>query len=194
MNDNSNKVLTTAIEVLSCDGYDHFSMRNIAKKAGVHLATVQHYFPTKKVLLQETIRKVIDEFDCQMDNVLEKKTKSPEERFILVAKLHFSTCIDPYTAGFFIALWALSVHDPDAKSLLDETYQLAHQRFCRTITELRGDLPKKIVAQRASLILTLFEGANITMRSPKILRVSDRSLKKAFVSTALVIANGELKQ
>jgi hypothetical protein len=32
------------------------------------------------------------------------------------------------------------------------------------------------------------------MRSPKILRVSDRSLKKAFVSAALAIANGDFKQ
>lgn len=194
MNDNPSKVLTAAIEVLSCDGYAHFSMRNIAKKAGVRLATVQHYFPTKKVLLRAAIREVVDEFDTQMDNVFKQTTKSPEQRFTQVAKLHFSTCIDPSTAGFFIALWALSVHDPDAKSLLDETYQLAHERFCRTITDLHENLPKKITAQRASLILTLFEGANITMRSPKILRVSDRSLKKAFVSAALAIANGDLKQ
>jgi len=194
MNDNPNKVLTAAIEVLSRDGYAHFSMRKIAQKAGVRLATVQHYFPTKKILLKAAIKEVVDEFDAEMDEVLVQANKSPEERFRLVAKLHFSTCVDPFTAGFFIALWALSVHDEDAKFLLDETYQLAHDRFCRTIIQLNDQLPKKIVAQRASMILTLFEGANITMRSPKIMRTSDRSLKKAFVSSAFAIANGDFQQ
>ena len=52
-------VLEAARTLLAEKGYAKFSMRGVAAAMGVSLRAVQHYFPTKKDLLVETVKYIL---------------------------------------------------------------------------------------------------------------------------------------
>ena len=55
-------ILEAARHTLIEDGYPDFTLRRIAKKAHIHLKTLQHYFATKRELLLETVNYTLDTY------------------------------------------------------------------------------------------------------------------------------------
>src|SRR5882757_11150997 len=51
-NDTAARIVLAARELLMTEGYAQFSMRNVAARAGVHLANVQYYFKTREDLVR----------------------------------------------------------------------------------------------------------------------------------------------
>ena len=57
-NETAGRIVLAARELLMDEGYAQFSMRNVAARAGVHLANVQYYFKTREDLVVARIRKI----------------------------------------------------------------------------------------------------------------------------------------
>src|SRR5215471_18626034 len=52
------RILRSAHALLARSGPAQFSMRNVAARAGLHLANVQYYFPTRDVLVDALLQDV----------------------------------------------------------------------------------------------------------------------------------------
>jgi AcrR family transcriptional regulator len=189
--DTVDAILSAAIRILALEGYTRFTLRNIAKRVGLRLAAVQHYYPTKKEMLRAAIRGSIKQWDEPVSRLMLLPRRGAKPRLQAVIRLHLGSCIDDLTGGFFVALWALAAHDPDAMELLNDTYRVAVERFATLIMEEKPALDAGEATLRAIQILSLLEGTTITAGPRKQYAATMRSLEKRLVQTALAIAHRE---
>ena len=49
------QILDAAAHLLADKGNDKFTLRNVAQECGIHLKTLQYYFPSKRELLNEVL-------------------------------------------------------------------------------------------------------------------------------------------
>lgn len=77
---NYDHLLAVAREVIEEDGVDA-SLRNIARRAGVGLATLFRRFPTREALLEVLLRAAHDKLMQRADEL--EKSKSPDEALVL---------------------------------------------------------------------------------------------------------------
>ncbi len=63
------KVLTAAIEVIDTDGAREFKMRRVAERFGVETMALYRYFPSREVLLDGVVERMVDDLynDPQVD-------------------------------------------------------------------------------------------------------------------------------
>ena len=156
--DRRDEILDTTISVLANEGYTSISMRSIADRIGIHLSTLQYYFPTKRDLLKSTIERSIGSMVRIMDELLLKSSLEPKKVLRKALKIHLTACHDPTIAKLFVALWGMSSHDEDVNYLLSEVYKRDCQRYASLIKTANPKLSKSTCENRAVLILAQLEG------------------------------------
>jgi AcrR family transcriptional regulator len=182
------RIVDEAVIILAKEGYEHFTLRAIAQRVGIRLNAVQHYFPTKPLILRAAIEQAIGTYDERMDLLASQSAIDPESRFLAVAELHLASCVDELTGGFFIAFWGLTTHDSDALQLLNDTYRNACERFARLIRDLDPAVALEESRLRAVQILALLEGTTVTAGPRMLYAAKLKQLRPKLVQTALRIA------
>ena len=74
------EILEATRVLLSEKGYDKLSLRKIAVITGIHLKTLQHYFPTKEILIKSTLEYVLSLYEKQIQEISSHST-DPEKNF-----------------------------------------------------------------------------------------------------------------
>ncbi|MDD3674801.1 TetR/AcrR family transcriptional regulator [Thauera propionica] len=112
------ELMRVALEVFARDGLGFARHAEIAKEAGVALATVFHYFPTRNVLVADVLEEV-DRFFIKdvMETAMAREQSAPEA--ILALLMGFADSIDRFPSHAQIWLeWSSSVRDEIWKSYL----------------------------------------------------------------------------
>lgn len=152
-------ILEAAYDVLINNGYHDFTMRKIAKQAGMHLKTLQHYYPTKKDLLQGTIRYATSKQYKEDAKLFDKALNSnPLETFRLLIQYLLDDMKNFATNHFFPELWALSSRDQDAAHAMDLLYSHHRQVVGQLIQAINPTLSEHKRAQRAFAVVAMMEG------------------------------------
>jgi AcrR family transcriptional regulator len=172
------EILSTTIHTLANDGYRSVSMRGIADRVGVHLSTIQYYFPTKRDLLKSTIEKSIGSMVRMMDDMILNSTLAPGKILQKALKIHIEACHDPMIARLFVELWSMASHDEDTNRLLSELYQHDCQRYAALIQSVNPGLSKRNCEKRAVLILAQLEGLVLFISPGKPFESSARVIEK----------------
>ena len=153
-------LLEAARSALAEKGHGQFSMRSVAKAAGVHLRTVQYYFPTKRDLLTEAMEYTINTYYLGQYPVTRNNYAglSPEKKFEAMMGFLFDDLKDPFVCLFFPEMWALASRDEDAAAALDKFYRMHRQSIAAVISEYRPDLSSRLVAHRTAIVAMMIEG------------------------------------
>jgi AcrR family transcriptional regulator len=154
------EILNVARRVLIEDGYASFTLRRIAKRAGMHLKTLQHYFETKKTLLMATVRHTLQEyyFDTDYSRIDNIEDRDPIDALSWVLDFLINDVKSEDTCKFFLELWALSLRDEDASEALDALYTLHRKQLEKLLAKANTTLSKKTLALRAAAIVEQIEG------------------------------------
>ena len=76
-------ILQAARRLLAVEGYAGLSMRRVAQEAGMALSNVQHYYPSRDLLLEALLLSIMDEFQARMDRIAAEMRERPRlERFM----------------------------------------------------------------------------------------------------------------
>ena len=172
------EILDTTIAALANEGYTSVSMRGIADRVGIHLSTLQYYFPTKRDLLNSTIEKSIGSMVRMMDDIVLNPSAEPEKVLREALKIHLRACHDPIIAKLFVALWGMASHDEDANYSLNEVYKRDCQRYATLIQRTNPKLSKRICENRAVLILAQLEGLVLFISPEKPFASKARVIEK----------------
>ena len=70
----SMEILEATKLLLSEQGYDKLSLRKIAAITGIHLKTLQHYFPTKEILIKATLEYVQSLYEKKIQEISSHST------------------------------------------------------------------------------------------------------------------------
>jgi AcrR family transcriptional regulator len=105
---NHNRLLEVAVTVITKQGVDA-SMRDIARQAGVGLATLLRHFPTREALLEELLRANFDDLAAQAARL---ETSSATDKALLE---WLRECI-AWTAKYrgIAELMATAIEDPES--------------------------------------------------------------------------------
>ena len=155
-----NKVLVEARSLLVEEGYANFSMRTIARRTGMHLKTLQHYFPSKADLLNELMDYVLREYyESQYENIARiEKIEIPEAKLNMIMKFTLEDSKSESTSKFFSELWALAQREGSAKDALDRIYSRHCELIESLICEINPAISKTKVSQRATMVAATIEG------------------------------------
>tara|TARA_R110001592_G_scaffold190887_1_gene436943 strand:- start:20482 stop:21114 length:633 start_codon:yes stop_codon:yes gene_type:complete len=153
------QILSAVRELLIQDGYKRLTMQKVADKAGIAVGHVQHYFPTKKILLQNMFQFVSDEYIKQYNLILEKlSTDQPEESLKAIVDYILGGVSNENVRAFSFEFWALSIRYPDGKTTM-ATINAHHQEvLAKLIHQISPGRDKELCGLRSIQAASLLDG------------------------------------
>ena len=151
------EILEATRVMLSEKGYDKLSLRKIAVITGIHLKTLQHYFPTKEILIKSTLEYVISLYDKKVQEI-STHSSDPEKNFKNYVKYLIEDTKNIQTAGFFYQLWAMSYLDEKTNNIMNKMYLDHTNNIEKLIETLNPDMGNHMREHRAVMISALIEG------------------------------------
>ncbi|GAB2458140.1 hypothetical protein GCM10027082_05720 [Comamonas humi] len=150
-------IIDEAKRVLSRQGYADFTLRKVAAEAGVPLGTLQHYFPTRELLLSTVISQTIRTYNEGYER-LASGSGTPEQRLQAIIDRVLAEIDEDDVRPFFLEITALATHEPFAAEALSESHRSYLGTFCRLIAEINPALSQADCELRALLIASQLEG------------------------------------
>ena len=156
-----NHIIRTAIDVLTEEGFNAFTMRHIAKRAGIYLRNLQYYFPTREELLQAISDEMGRRYGDMIDAALTSVSADPVARLNTVVNVYLqdnitNTAQRRYNVQVVALLYSL---DHYSGKLLDKFYSRRFvTRFMRLLQDLNPGLDEVEADQRARMIGSLLDG------------------------------------
>ena len=153
----SMEILEATKLLLSEQGYDKLSLRKIAAITGIHLKTLQHYFPTKEILIKATLEYVQSLYEKKIQEISSHSTDA-EKNFKNYINYLVEDIKTIETAGFFFQLWAMAHVDKNTNNIMEQIYQAHTDSIENLIKAINPDMGNHMRKQRAVMIAALIEG------------------------------------
>ena len=159
-------IIAAARSVLAHEGYEQFTLRNVAERVGMRMSHLQYYFATKGELVRALLAQVATEYTQKSDEVLAQVPDTPTARFMAWIDFLLQDCWDPQTRHFFIQLWGLAEsEDASSGELLKVFYATDIDEIRRLLGALSPHLGETLLTQRATIIAGVVEGMMLMVGS-----------------------------
>ena len=158
-NDTAARIVLAARELLMTEGYAQFSMRNVAARAGLHLANVQYYYKTREDLVKALLEDTGERYRSSYEELRAKAPADREARFKAIVEFNLKDIATAETRRYFIQLWALLTEiDGRAGHLMHDLYAIDIQQLSDCIADLVPETEAAEVRRRASVLAAMIEG------------------------------------
>lgn len=128
------EILLAAQTVLTEVGYQGFTMRKIAAKAGIAIGNLHYYYKNKDDILHDLLDETIKVYETAFDHILQDENKTDADKFSEVIKHIVLDLGTQKTTRFFPELWALAKHDEYAAEGMAQLYQRA-RKYMRVLIQ-----------------------------------------------------------
>jgi AcrR family transcriptional regulator len=190
-NETAARIVLAARELLMNEGYAQFSMRNVAARAGVHLANVQYYFKTREDLVRALLDDTGARYRASYDALRASTPADGMARFEAVVDFNLQDIATWETRRYFIQLWALlATIDGHSGSLMSDLYAIDIQQLSECIAELAPDTDAAEVRRRASVLAAMIEGMVVVRGAHSRSAAELERLMKRARAVAMQIALG----
>ena len=155
-------IIEAAQSILLSEGFSALTLRNVAEAAGIRMATLQYYFPSREQLFQSAFQEVVDKVWAEaVEQLDEVHASDPEVRLIGFLRSMCETSGNDPIVGCFIELWAAArVHDY-AADIMRTYYDDAVALLAELIREARPAHSAKQSRQLAILAISMIEGLTL---------------------------------
>jgi AcrR family transcriptional regulator len=192
-NDTAARIVLAARELLMNEGYAQFSMRNVAARAGVHLANVQYYFKTREDLVRALLEDTGARYLAAYDELRAAAPTDRTARFERVVDFNLKDIATWETRRYFIQLWALLTEiDGHSGGLMNDLYAIDIQQLSECIADLVPDTEPAEVRRRASLLAAMIEGLVVVRGAHTRSAAEMKRLMSRAQAVAMQIALGRI--
>ena len=164
------KILETAQEILSNEGYHSLTLRKIAKTMSISNGNVTYYFANKEQLLQAIISDNLARYDAAFEREARSFPDDPESRI----RAYFAFLVDDArnqkSQRFFYQLWALSSHNAEVARQRDKVYEHFLHQVTAQLKSVRPQMKEDEILRKCFLMMSSIEGMNVMYGSGKELR------------------------
>ena len=160
------EIVAAALALFIQGGYAEMTMRKVADRVGISLSNVQHYFPTRKSLLQTMLDEVLNSYEPAYAEV-QTKFHRPRERLAAFIRYLLADAKHPEIERLFIEIWSLATRDPFVRSILDRMYTHHRRNFAALVAATNPRLSPGQVARRAALVAMQIEGLALLITDSK---------------------------
>ncbi len=153
-------IVVDAIQLITEEGYGEFSLRKVATRNGIKLASLQYHFKTKEVLLNAVLDQVLREYEerfTQGDAELYASI-APEQLLEFTIDFVLEDAQRVESSNFFFQLWAMSCHEPSAAKIQEKIYAIYRKTFSELIQMLNPALSAAERNIRSILIISMLDG------------------------------------
>src|SRR3569833_2989455 len=158
-NDTAARIVLAARELLMTEGYAQFSMRNVAARAGLHLANVQYYYKTREDLVKALLEDTGERYRSSYEELRARAPADRQARFKAIVEFNLKDIATAETRRYFIQLWAvLTEIDGHAGHLMHDLYAIDIQQLSDCIADQAPDTDATEVRRRASVLAAMIEG------------------------------------
>src|SRR6185312_3871426 len=127
--------------------------------AGLHLANLQYYFPTRDALVDALLQDVGQRYRAAYARCLAQAGADRTARFAAILNFNLEDVGKRATRRYFIQLWALlDGLDGHSGRRLKEMYALDIDQLTERIQELDAHASTTDVRRRATLLAAMIEG------------------------------------
>jgi AcrR family transcriptional regulator len=161
------KILASAEKVFVSQGYQSFSLRNVAVETGISLGNLTYYFKSKEDLLRSMIDGILADYESGLNAILKEFPDDPEARLKGYMQYLLADSRHPKRHQFFYHFWAISTHDRFVAGCRRRAYEAFRDQvegLCRAVNPA---LSKKAVTQRTYLLMALIEGMHVLFGNRK---------------------------
>lgn len=183
------EIIGAALKVMAKQGYQKFTMRNVAEHAGIHFATLQYYFKNKNELLRALLDFKLEEDSRIFHAAISNGTSPVKERFTAALNVILKANRQPVVIGYFLQIWALSHHDKAAARNLGRYYDAYLNWIKELVTLAKSDHTEEELEARARIILALLEGLVPTFTRSVKNRKPDKTFDRHIIETAWRISS-----
>jgi AcrR family transcriptional regulator len=182
-------ILQAARALLASEGYAGLSMRRVASRAGMSLSNVQHYYPSRDLLLEALLLYTMDEFQAKMDSIAQAMTgHSRLDRFLSTTDMFLEEVTDPVTHAIFFEIWALASRNPFASNLMNKMLGRERKTVYNLIRGLNPAIPDDEYMQRAILMVAQIEGLMLFRLDKEARRQQFEAVRAAVRKVLLTLA------
>jgi AcrR family transcriptional regulator len=173
------EILIAARKILVEDGYHQFTMRSLASKVGIKLASLQYHFPTKEIVLRELMNDASDYYQSSFKARFDIKEKlTPEQKLSRIVDFILDDHDSKEMSAFFIQLEAMAITEESAAKALSKFYQAYWNDIVLFITSFNSKLSKTEKKIRSAVIISLLEGSGIFLTDPALSKALPNTYKK----------------
>ncbi len=162
-------ILQDAIRLITEEGYGEFTLRKVASRNGIKLASLQYHFKTKEELLGALLNQVLREYGERFSGGDPAAYASIPPRQLLELTIDFilAECQDHDASRFFFQLWAMSCYEPAAAAIQEKIYAIYREIIAELIAEIRPGLSAAEVKTRSMVIVSMLEGTMLFISKGK---------------------------
>lgn len=120
MSDRKKQLIETALEIIETEGYAALSMRSLAKRCDIKLASLQYHYPSRKQLLAALADSILLDYQQQWSQLNEDITEASLEDLLVFI---FEDMGDISHMRLFPQLWAMALVEPLMRQAVDKIYQ-----------------------------------------------------------------------
>jgi AcrR family transcriptional regulator len=183
------EILDAAEDLLSKEGLTGFSMRRLADRVGIKLASLQHHFQSKGQLMEALIERSEDLYQQDLTRLLHELGDKPEELFVAVIDW---MCRENDKGGNLdFQFWARAAHDPVANAALDCYMASYRELLFELMTAINPKQKPATRWRRAALISTMIEGSLLILGEGRLQHKELNGLAKETRRAALLLAHSD---
>lgn len=160
------EIVEAAINVLARYGNVGFALRRVASDVGVHLATLQHYFPTREELLRAAMEKVATRYLTLFQNLVDDNNRSPEARLDAIVDVAFDelTKSGTHIAPFCLEGWSMAEREEFARGLVAGFNRQFEETLAGLVAKVNPSLLPEECALRGRLLYSHLAGLIVLVR------------------------------
>ena len=152
-------ILHAARAIFASEGYAGLSMRRVAAEVGISLSNVQHYYPSKDLLIEAVLLMTMNRFQEKIDSISrDMGATSRAAQLLSTIDMFLEELGDPVTYGLFFEIWALAARNEFASKLMDTMIARERKAIYKLIAGLNPDISDDDYKLRAVLIVAQIEG------------------------------------
>jgi AcrR family transcriptional regulator len=160
-NSSSLKVVKAAKQVFLRETDSGFSIRNVAREAGLSMGAVQHFYPTRDKLMAAMLEFVVNEYEAAYERVFSELPFNGEARLFGVIEHLALDITRAETRQFFFALWALGCRNKFAAARIEEMYSHHRRQLAALIGAARPRFSEERCFEIAMQVAALIDGLMI---------------------------------
>lgn len=145
-----------ALDIIAEKGIEALSLREVARRCGITVGNLQHYFDSRHSLLDAVLAYLARQYDVNYSGI--DQCGDARRRFENIVRYLLKDIRSPRTNAVFFELWAFANRDPGAAEMLAGAYRHHLANLERLILEMGGASDTEAAARKAILVAAMIEG------------------------------------
>ncbi|MGP1281579.1 MAG: TetR/AcrR family transcriptional regulator [Parasphingopyxis sp.] len=159
--DRSAQIAAVAYTLVAREGPGALTLRAVAERVGIKLASLQYHVATKDALIALVVAEAVERYRQLLEPFERAANRDDPEKALAdaVALLCRSSTETDLLARFEVHFWSLAETEPAARKALDDYLSLYREFLAGLISAARPTLSPAELKKRVDLVSALTEGA-----------------------------------